>query len=110
MSLENRVCINSCEEYDSRRIYAVIQEQFRQLNAAELVKPGMKAVIKPNLVLKSKPAAVVTHPLVVAAVASCLQSWARRFWQARAACNPGPTGQLPRAGIRCGEELWLCPE
>ena len=74
MSLENRVCINSCEEYDSRRIYAVIQEQFRQLNAAELVKPGMKAVIKPNLVLKSKPeAAVVTHPLVVAAVASCLQ-------------------------------------
>ena len=26
MSLENRVCINSCEEYDSRRIYAVIQE------------------------------------------------------------------------------------
>ena len=61
-------------EYDSRRIYAVIQEQFRQLNAAELVKPGMKAVIKPNLVLKSKPeAAVVTHPLVVAAVASCLQ-------------------------------------
>ena len=53
MSLENRVCINSCEEYDSRRIYAVIQEQFQQLNAAELVKPGMKAVIKPNLVLKS---------------------------------------------------------
>ena len=43
MSLENRVCINSCEEYDSRRIYAVIQEQFRQLNAAELVKPGMES-------------------------------------------------------------------
>ncbi len=72
---QNRaVCLNACGEYEYEQLYQCIRQQFSRIRAEECIRPGMKAVLKPNLVMKSSPeAAVVTHPLVTAAVAKCVQ-------------------------------------
>ena len=51
-----------------------MEEAFTALGVWEEIRPGMKVVLKPNLVMSSKPeAAIATHPALVAAVGKCVQ-------------------------------------
>jgi uncharacterized protein (DUF362 family)/Pyruvate/2-oxoacid:ferredoxin oxidoreductase delta subunit len=72
----SKVCLQKCEEYD----YALVKEK---LDAAidslggigRFVKPGMKVLVKPNLVRKGQPEQhMTTHPCVVRAVAEAVIS------------------------------------
>lgn len=66
-----RVCLSACDTYDFEAVRAVLREQFDALHVEELLFPGCRVVIKPNLVLRSKPEeGAITHPAVVAAVAA----------------------------------------
>lgn len=66
-----RVCVSACASYELEAVRAAVQEQFDALHAQELLFPGCCVVIKPNLVLRSKPEeGLITHPAVVAAVAA----------------------------------------
>lgn len=69
-----KVCASACEAYDYEAVRAVLAEQFRLLKAEELIRPGMRVAVKPNLVTRSAPdECAVTHPVVLCAVVSLLK-------------------------------------
>lgn len=69
-SEKERVCLSACRTYDFGEVRSVLCRQFDALEVNGLLFPGCRVVIKPNLVIKSKPEeAVITHPVVVAAAA-----------------------------------------
>ena len=62
--------LKTVKEYKESLIAPAIREMLEALDIARDLRPGMKVVIKPNLVMAKKPdAPVTTHPLVVKAVA-----------------------------------------
>ena len=64
------VFLSSCSGYDWEALQQAVAQQFDALELNQLLSPGMKVVIKPNLVVKAAPdAGIATHPLVTAAVA-----------------------------------------
>ena len=68
------VCASACEAYDYEAVRAVLAEQFRLLKAEELIRPGMRVAVKPNLVTRSAPdECAVAHPVVLCAVVSLLK-------------------------------------
>ena len=57
------VCAAPCGSYEYETVRAVLAEQFRLLRVEELVKPGCRVAVKPNLVTRSSPEeGAVTHP------------------------------------------------
>jgi len=61
-------------EYKEELIYPAICRSLDALGIAEDMHPGLKVVIKPNLVMAKKPEfPVTTHPLVIRAVARWLR-------------------------------------
>lgn len=64
-----------CENYDQDALNAAVERHFAALHADALLRPGMRVVIKPNLVGARRPeTAATTHPNLVRAVAV----WLRR--------------------------------
>lgn len=73
--MERRVSITNTKTYDFDTVYAAMQTHFARLGVANELKPGMRVMIKPNLILKRTPEeATTTHPAVVEAVIRCLQA------------------------------------
>ena len=67
---KGQVCLSACKTYAFEEVRAALREQLDALHVEELLFPGCRVVIKPNLVIRSKPEeGVITHPAVVAAVA-----------------------------------------
>ena len=65
----DKVTLVRCGGYDAPQLAAVIKTQLDALGVCGDIKPGMTAVIKPNLIMKSKPEEnIITHPAVVEAV------------------------------------------
>ncbi|MFI3326536.1 MAG: DUF362 domain-containing protein [Clostridia bacterium] len=63
----NKVFVSKVNDYDVENLIKVIDNQFSQLGFS--VTKGSTVVIKPNLIMKSKPEqAIITHPNVVEAV------------------------------------------
>lgn len=60
-------------EYNEKLIYPAISNAMEALNIKQDLKPEMKVVIKPNLIMAKSPSfPVTTHPLVIKAVARWL--------------------------------------
>ena len=69
-----KVWLSRCGGYEPGELLRQVEEAFTALSVWEEIKPGMKVVLKPNLVMSSKPeAAIATHPALVAAVGRCVQ-------------------------------------
>ncbi len=66
-----KVVLDPCENYEPERVRACIHRVLEPLGGiGHYVKPGMKVVLKPNLLSAKKPAdAATTHPAFVEAVA-----------------------------------------
>lgn len=61
-------------EYDEDKIYEAVSKFMKDLEIDKECKPGMKVVIKPNLVMAKSPQyPVTTHPLVIKAVTRYLR-------------------------------------
>lgn len=59
--------------YEEDLIYPAVVKAMDALSAADDLRPGMKVVIKPNLIMAKDPSfPAVTHPLVIKAVARYL--------------------------------------
>ncbi|MCI8360792.1 MAG: DUF362 domain-containing protein [Clostridiales bacterium] len=72
--IENGVSLCDCEDYDPALLDRAMEAHFADLQADGLLRPGIKAVLKPNLVMKRRPEeATTTHPAVVAAVVRVLR-------------------------------------
>jgi len=69
------VSIEKCLDYNIDTVSKAIEESFERLGGVErYIKPGMKVLIKPNLVSKKRPEdAATTHPSLVQAVSSIVQ-------------------------------------
>ena len=69
------VIINTSENYRLDRVVACLEKMFDSMGGIEnIVKPGMRVAIKPNLLMAKKPEdAATTHPSVVHAVIKLVQ-------------------------------------
>ncbi|TCL44600.1 DUF362 domain-containing protein [Harryflintia acetispora] len=74
MSVKNLVAFTRVEDYEYQAVLHAVRRQFRLLGAAELVKPGIRVTVKPNLLMKREPQQhTTTHPMVVRCVIEALQ-------------------------------------
>lgn len=65
----DKVALRRCGGYDTPQLTAAVKTLLDDLHIREKIKPGMTAVLKPNLIMKSKPEEnIITHPLLVEAV------------------------------------------
>ncbi len=70
----DKVSIAKCEDYNENRLLAIADGFFTEFGIYDEIKEGMTVVIKPNLIMKSKPEeAIITHPALVEAVGKCVQ-------------------------------------
>lgn len=69
------VSIVSCENYDAAVVDKAVRQSIDHLGGiSRFVRPGMRVLLKPNLLAPRSPAdAVTTHPSLVAAVARLVQ-------------------------------------
>jgi uncharacterized protein (DUF362 family) len=66
----SKVAVVRCQSYEEVQIAEALDRVFKEINLAEIVKPGDLVLLKPNLLAPRKPeAAVTTHPAVVREVA-----------------------------------------
>ncbi len=69
-----QVSVCQTESYDPARMQAAVRAHFEALDLARQIRPDLKIVIKPNLVMKRAPEdAATTHPALVEAVIRQLQ-------------------------------------
>lgn len=67
------VAVVRCKTYDVETVKPALEEALNAVNALDFVKPGMKIIIKPNLVSFKKPdAAATTHPALLEALVEML--------------------------------------
>ena len=86
--MKKQVYLSACAEYDFETVRHVLREQLDALHVQEFLFPGCRVVLKPNLVLRSKPEeGMITHPVVVAAVA--VELFERGAGQVVVAESPG---------------------
>ena len=72
--MRERVWLSRCGDYRADELEQKIDGAFRVLGIYDELKPGMTAVLKPNLVMNSRPEeAIATHPALTAAVGKCVQ-------------------------------------
>jgi uncharacterized protein (DUF362 family)/Pyruvate/2-oxoacid:ferredoxin oxidoreductase delta subunit len=69
------VSIEKCHDYNSANLQAALYKTFENLGGVEkFVRPGMKVVLKPNLVMKKRPEdAATTHPGLVKELIAILE-------------------------------------
>ena len=71
--MRNRVWLAQCPDY-GQSLEEKIEKAFDALRVWDKIRPGMRVVLKPNLVMSSKPEqAIITHPAFTAAVGKCVQ-------------------------------------
>ena len=68
--MENKVAVIKCDSYDTEKVYLAVKAALVHLGGlSSFVKPGMRVLVKPNLLAAVAPErAVTTHPSVVKAV------------------------------------------
>lgn len=67
------VAVVRCKTYDVEAVKPALEEAVNAVNVLDFVKPGMKIIIKPNLVSFKKPdAAATTHPALLEALVEML--------------------------------------
>lgn len=65
----SKVHIVHTDNYNSEVVYAAVCRHFDALGVADVVKPGQKVVLKPNLLMKRTPEEfTTTHPTLVESV------------------------------------------
>ena len=70
------VSVVKCEEYERQKVYDATKECLRLITATDgLAKPGMKVLLKVNLLSPSQgpERAVNTHPVVIRALVDIFQ-------------------------------------
>ena len=65
----DQVYLAPCNDYQYEKLKQAVDDMFAALQLHNLIAPGNRVVIKPNLLMKCNPdSAIITHPLLVAAV------------------------------------------
>lgn len=71
--MSGAVCALKADSYQYETIKAAVDRHFALLGLDTLIQPGMRIVLKPNLLMKRAPEeATTTHPTLIAAIAEHL--------------------------------------
>ncbi len=101
--MKSPVYLAPCAAYDYPTVKAAVDTIFDALSLDRLIQPGAKAAIKPNLVMKSKPeAAIITHPILVAAVGARLKALGAQVKIAESSGGLYNTAALKSVYAACG--------
>ncbi len=92
------VSVVACETYDLESIHRALERILAPLGGiGHFVRPGMRVLLKPNLIVPLPlDRAVTTHPAVVRAVAEMVQAAGGEVW----------IGDSPAGPVRNPERLW----
>ncbi len=92
------VSIAACDTYDLETVRHVLEGVLAPLGGmGRFVRPGMRVLLKPNLIVPLPlDRAVTTHPTVVRAVAEMVQAAGGEVW----------IGDSPAGPVRNSERLW----
>jgi len=100
---ETAVALSACETYDIDALKNIFHKHFQELGIYKQIRQGIKALIKPNLIMKSKPdEAIITHPNVVAAAGLCLKEAGAEILIAESPGGPYTTGMMKSVFAGCG--------
>jgi|PlaIllAssembly_1097288.scaffolds.fasta_scaffold147832_1 uncharacterized protein (DUF362 family)/Pyruvate/2-oxoacid:ferredoxin oxidoreductase delta subunit len=96
--VSSTVSIQACEDYQLDNIRSALATCLAPLGGMQgFVKPGMKVLLKPNLLTAAEPGkAVTTHPGMIRAVAEAVRSAGGIVW----------VGDSPAAEINEGKSVW----
>lgn len=71
----DKICVTNTTSYDKEIVKASIDKHFQLLGLEQKIKPEMRVLIKPNLLMKRTPEEGTTsHPQVIAAIIENLQA------------------------------------
>ena len=97
------VYLARCGSYRAEELEPLIERIFEELHIFDELKPGMTAVLKPNLIMRSKPeGAAITHPAFVAAVGRCVQKAGAKVLIAESPGGPYTPGIMKSHFKACG--------
>ena len=97
------VYLARCGSYRAEELEPLIERIFEELHVFDELKPGMTAVLKPNLIMRSKPeGAAITHPAFVAAVGRCVQKAGAKVLIAESPGGPYTPGIMKSHFKACG--------
>ncbi len=70
----SEIACTRLDSYEEHSVYQAVKHQFELLKITDELKPGMKVLLKPNLLMKRKPEEfTTTHPAVIKAVARAVK-------------------------------------
>lgn len=70
----NTVAVTRTPSYEQAGVKEAVKRHFDLLGLQETLRPGMRVLLKPNLLMKRKPEeATTTHPAVLEEIILCLQ-------------------------------------
>ena len=102
-----KVWLSRCAAYHPEELLRQVEEAFTALGVWEEIKPGMKVVLKPNLVMSSKPgAAIATHPALVAAVGRCVQKAGGEVLIAESPGGPYTPAAMRPSSVAAATRTW----
>ncbi|MEG0693476.1 MAG: DUF362 domain-containing protein, partial [Oscillospiraceae bacterium] len=71
---ERDISVTVTKSYEKQEVISSVRRHFELLRLNDIIKPQMKVLLKPNLLMKRKPEeTTTTHPAVVGGIISCLQ-------------------------------------
>lgn len=74
MSTEKTISVTRTDSYDQNIVTQAVRRHFQLLRLSEKIRPDMKVLIKPNLLMKRKPEeATTTHPSLLIGMIHCLK-------------------------------------
>ena len=75
MTVKSRVALAACGDYDDAKVYAAVKKCCELIGGIEnIIKPGEKIILKPNVLLGSAPEkCVCTHPSILKAAGRLLK-------------------------------------
>ncbi len=93
---EPTVSVVRCDSYERERVRRAVEAVLAPLGGIErFVRPGMKVLLKPNLLSASAPElAITTHPVVMEVVARLVQEAGGEVWIGDSPA--GPVSENPR--------------
>ncbi len=99
-----RVALVNCPDYGRERVEAAVREIFEQFGGIQqIVRPGMRVLVKLNLLMKRKPErATTTHPEVARAIAQAVQQAGGVAILADSPGGPFTRGMLSGVYETCG--------
>lgn len=96
--VSSTVSVQACTDYQRDSVRSALAACLAPLGGmSAFVKPGMKVLLKPNLLTAAPPEkAVTTHPVVIRAVAELVRAAGGTVW----------VGDSPAAEINEGKSVW----